>query len=196
MNVQALLSNKDFESRYGIAKSNVYNRLNGLREKGYPVDPIKQGNRSLYTLEQAAIMDQLHQHLLAGWDIASFPNADGRSPIERPIERPIDQQDAREDAGVLALNSESLVDAIAGRLAEVITVTQSRQLLPAAPADPLANLRVIEEAHTNGWHLSTSQLAPLLGVKSLAGKEVHRYGYKFTREGKNGAESAWRIERS
>ena len=43
---------------------------------------------------------------------------------------------------------------------------------------------------------STSQLAPLLGLKSLHGSEFCRYGFVFTKVGRNGAESAWQVGKS
>ena len=70
------------------------------------------------------------------------------------------------------------------------------QLPPAAPpANPLENIRRIQEAHDRQWKLSTSQLAPLLGMKSLSGSEIKRFGFVFTRVGKNGVESAWSISK-
>ncbi len=77
-----------------------------------------------------------------------------------------------------------MVDAIAGKLTSL------------KPIDPLANLELLEKACSYKWLLSTSQLAPLLGVKSLTGKEIHRYGFTFTRVGRNGAESAWAIAKT
>ena len=61
--------------------------------------------------------------------------------------------------------------------------------------DPLANLRAIQEACDQGWLLSTSQLVNLLGVKNLSGQTVERFGFRFTRVGRNGAESAWHVGR-
>lgn len=193
-NTEVLLSIKDFEQRYKLTRSNIYNRINGLKEKGYQLEPMKQGARSIFTAEQGAIMDRLHSHLLAGNDIGSFPDAEGRvqmsQPIERLVEHPVGriaaQQDSLERAPA-ALGVAALVDAIAGKLAEVI---------PTPQPDPLAELRLIQEACEQGWLLSSSQLAPLLGVKPPSGVSFQRYGFTFTRTGRNGAESAWKISKS
>ena len=67
-------------------------------------------------------------------------------------------------------------------------------LQPTEP-DPLANLELLERVAEKGWLLSTSQLAPLLGLRSLSGKALERYGFTFTRVGRNGAESAWQVEK-
>ncbi len=70
------------------------------------------------------------------------------------------------------------------------TVSRS---LPAA--QPLANLEAIDRACEKGWLLSTSQLCELLGVRSINGQTIDRYGFCFTRCGRNGREGAWRIEK-
>lgn len=193
-NTEVLLTIKDFEQRYKLTRSNIYNRINGLKEKGYQLEPMKQGARSIFSAEQGAIMDRLHNHLLAGNDIGSFPDSDGRvqmsHPVERPtghlVERPTMQQDSL-DRSPATLGIASLVEAIAGKLAEVI---------PTPQPDPLADLRLIQEACDQQWLLSTSQIAPLLGVKSLSGASFERYGFTFTRAGRNGAESAWKISKA
>lgn len=189
---EILMTIKDFEARYRLTRSNIYNRINGLKDKGYPMEPMKQGQKSIFSVDQAALMDRLHEHLEDGNDIASFPDSEGRvnlsQPVERsmsqPIERLTAQQDSSIDRSPAALGVAALVDAIAGKLAEVI---------PTPTLDPLANLRLIQEASEQGWLLSSSQLAPLLGVKPPSGAEFQRYGFTFTRSGRNGAESAWRI---
>ena len=57
------------------------------------------------------------------------------------------------------------MDAIAGKLTDL------------KPVDPLTNLRTLDEAARHGWLLSMSQLAPLLGLKTLIGQAIHRYGF-------------------
>ena len=118
---EILLSIKDFEQRYSLTRSNIYNRINGLKEKGYPMEPSKAGNRSIYNADQGAIMDRLHEHLSNGNDIGSFPTMDGRvqlsqpadSPTRHPIERLTAQQDNAIDRSPATLGVAALVDAIA-----------------------------------------------------------------------------------
>lgn len=178
------LTIKDLEARYGVARSNIYNRINGLKEKGYRMEPEKQAGKSIFNADQVAVMDALDSHIKAGNEIASFPGADGVAPASYGLQdkaeltyRTQDIEPKFDQSLMLAL----MVDAVAGKL-------QNLQ-----PADPLVNLRSLEEACDRGWLLSTSQLAQLLGLKSLSGKEFSRYGFRFTRVGRNGAESAWRV---
>ncbi|MGB5632308.1 MAG: hypothetical protein WBM44_03145 [Waterburya sp.] len=65
---------------------------------------------------------------------------------------------------------------------------------------PLAYLRDIEEAYQNGWLLSTSELANLLGLspKTITsyGQEFSDAGFIFARAGtRKGGEIAWLIEK-
>lgn len=84
-----------------------------------------------------------------------------------------------------------LVDAIAGKVVEIISLNQAGSVTP----DPLANLRMLQEACDRGWLLSSSQLAPLVGLKSLHGKAFERHGFKFVKVGRNGVQSAWKVVR-
>jgi biotin operon repressor len=67
------LTIKDLEARYGVTRSNIYNRMNGLKEKGYPMDLEKQGGKSILNADQVSLMDRLDAHIKGGSEIASFP---------------------------------------------------------------------------------------------------------------------------
>lgn len=90
----------------------------------------------------------------------------------------------------IALNASALVGVIE-------TVVQ--KLIPNNKS-PLAYLRDIEEAYQNGWLLSTSELAKLLGLSSKTitsyGHEFRDAGFIFARAGtRRGGEIAWSIEK-
>ena len=60
----------------------------------------------------------------------------------------------------------------------------------------LEMLRGLQELADKNWWLSTSQLAQVMGLKSLpASEHFERYGFRFTRSGKNGSETALRVEK-
>ncbi len=197
------LTIKDFESRYGVTRSNIYNRINGLKEKGYRMEPEKQGGKSVFNADQIAVMDALDRMLKDGKSIADFPTANGASDLsyvsqDKP-ELSRRTQDSKTENGSIMLFA-GMIDAIATKVADLISgrpVPPVEVKLPELPpSDPLSNLRSIQEACDRGWLLSTSQVAALLGVKSVSGKTVQRFGFTFTRVGKNGAESAWRVEQT
>ena len=90
----------------------------------------------------------------------------------------------------ISLNATALVGVIETVVQKLIPNNQS----------PLAYLRDIEEAHQNGWLLSTSELAKLLGLspKTIAGygQEFSDAGFVFTRAGtRKGGEIAWAIKK-
>ena len=130
------LTIKDLEARYGVARSNIYNRINGLKEKGYPMEPEKQGGRSIFNADQVAVMDGLDSHIKAGHEIASFPGADGVAPASYGLQdksalsrRTQDTSPKFDQSLALAL----VMDAIAGKLQDL------------TPSDPLGNLRSLED---------------------------------------------------
>jgi hypothetical protein len=192
------LTIKDFESRYNVTRSNIYNRINGLKEKGYPMEPEKQGGKSVFNADQIALMDALDDHLKGGGVIGDFGS-----------ERPTGQanlsyrtQDAQSklkpaDSAPATFGMGAMIDAIASKVVSILDLRQTELPAPQLPplADPLANLRALQEACDRGWLLSSSQLSPLVGLKSLHGKEFDRFGFKFVKVGKNGAESAWKVEK-
>ncbi|UBF27468.1 hypothetical protein K9N68_05850 [Kovacikia minuta CCNUW1] len=180
-----LIPVSSLSDRYGVARSNIYNRLSGL-----DIEPEKQGGKAYINADQLKQMDSLDQHLKAGGTIADFQTEGQLSygPTGQ-AEKSYRTQDNLPSLPFTSKGDQSLaltlvVDAIAGKLIDL------------KPVDPLANLELLEKACSHRWLLSTSQLAPLLGLKSLTSKEFHRYGFTFTKVGRNGAESAWAIAKT
>lgn len=182
---------KDLESRFHVARSNIYKRIDGLRAKGYPMEPEKLDGKSYYSLEQVAVMDALDQLLSRGASISEFPSMGGESLSYSPTRQ---SHETRDNSSLIdltpnasaALGMASLIDSIVTRIVDVY---------PAQP-DPLDNLRRLQEVCDRGWLLSSSQLAPLVGRKSLPSADFDRYGFRFVRVGKNGAETAWKVLRN
>ena len=65
----------------------------------------------------------------------------------------------------------------------------------ALQTQPLARYELLDKIAERGWHLPTSELAELLCIKSLSGQKFERYGFRFTRIGKAGTESTWKVEK-
>jgi hypothetical protein len=185
---------KDFESLYGVNRSNIYKRLNGLKEKGYFTDPFKQENRAFWDADQKLLMDRLDRHIKTGNDISSFPSAADFEGDVFPVLRDSPRQSHKTqdnlsiDVAPATLGMAAFVDSIVTKLVAVYPPQPQ-------PPDPLANLRQLQEVSDRGWLLSSSQLAPLLGRKSLPSKDFDRFGFRFVKAGKNGAEAAWRVEK-
>lgn len=193
------LTIKDLEARYGVTRSNIYNRIKGLKDKGYPMEPEKLRGKSAFNADQVRVMDALDSHIKAGHDIAGFPTAGGATVSQDTGRLSHRMPDSTELSYVL-----QDTQALSHSTQDTYRIDESKMLgellgaltaLPASRPDPLANLEQLERVAEKGWLLSTSQLAPLLGLKALSGKEFSRYGFTFTRVGRNGAESAWRVEK-
>jgi hypothetical protein len=165
------------QSRYSIGKQAVYNRLDAL-----DIKPSKEGNRSYLTADQVRLLDDLHEHIKAGGTMADFPGIslpqlEMGSPLDR-VESPLD---AVETSITAAANFADLVKAIA-------SVVQ--------PTDPLRYMEVLERAAEKGWLLTTAEVRELIGVKPTAAKGEDSYQrgcWLFTKAGKIGSQTAWRV---
>jgi hypothetical protein len=177
--------------RYGVARSNVYNRLSALH-----IEPEKQSGKSFINADQLAQMDQLDQHLKAGGTLGDFSIAGSNDALSyRPTGQMAKsyrtQDKLPELAQPMALAMGGMVEAIAAKVYDLMVI-QTPQ-----PVDPMANLRALEEAYQNRWLLSSSRLASLLELKGLPREDsFQRHGFTFTKAGKNGAELAWAVMKS
>jgi hypothetical protein len=171
-------------SRYGIARSALYTRLKDLK-----IEPEKQGKKAFVNANQLQHLDALHQHIQKGGITGEF-----LKQLERP------GQLATEDSPG---QSREFVQDSPGQMATsptaaLVTVVEAivKRLMPAPSR--LSYLRELEEAYSQGWLLSTSELADLLaltpGTITDYGEEFNDAGFTFTRAGKRkGGEIAWRV---
>ncbi|MBE9170230.1 hypothetical protein IQ238_22835 [Pleurocapsales cyanobacterium LEGE 06147] len=174
-------------SRYGIARSNLYNRLKDLQ-----IEPIKQGKKAFVNSSQLQLLDQLHAHLQQGGITSEFVKqqqgliASGTGTMETGTLSPAQHR------------SEPMVVIQPTALVSVLEAVVKR-LLPSSKSR-LSYLRELEEAYQNGWLLSTSEVADLLGLSPSTvtgyGQEFNDAGFVFTRVGiRKGGEIAWAIDK-
>jgi hypothetical protein len=155
-------------SRYGIARSALYTRLKDLK-----IEPEKQGKKAFVNAFQLQQLDALHSHIQKGGTTGEFLKQQG-------------------SLGQLATQIATSPTAALVTVVEAIV----KRLMPAPSR--LSYLRELEEACTQQWLLSTSELADLLGLTPGTitdyGEEFSDAGFTFTRAGKRkGGEIAWRI---
>jgi DNA-binding Lrp family transcriptional regulator len=173
-------------SRYGIARSNLYNRFKDLQ-----IEPLKQGKKAFVNASQLQLLDQLHAHLQQGGITSEFIKQQGlvasyTGTMETSTLSPVQHR------------SEPMVVIQPTALVSVLEAVVKR-LLPSSKSK-LSYLRELEEAYQNGWLLSTSEVADLLGLSPSTitgyGQEFSDAGFIFTRVGiRKGGEIAWAIDK-
>lgn len=156
--------------RYEIGRTAFYERVSALK-----LQFEKRGNKSIATSEQIDRLDALHDHIKKGNTIAEFVDS-------------LDPEQFTEQSGQIEIASNSPAALLT--LAEIIV---SR--IPQSQPDPLAHIRMLDEACEKCWKLSTSELCVLLKRRSVPGNEVRKYGFVCVRDGRNGNESAWLVTR-
>ncbi len=180
-------------SRYGIARSNLYNRLKDLK-----IESLKQGRKAFITATQLQLLDGLHSHLEQGGTTPEFiklieEQSNSLQLVETSSATPkvydgITTPHFSEPT--IFLQPSALVGVIETVVKRLIPVNRSR----------LTYLRELEEAYQHGWLLSTSEVADLLGLtsKTIAnyGQEFSDAGFVFARAGiRKGGEIAWSIDK-
>lgn len=173
--IHELLSVSVLQDRYGVARSQVYNRLKVLQ-----IEAEKRGNKAYVNARQIALLDQIHQMVsINGMNLedAAAQLVGGIEHTEQPTLIPQNRA---------TLQADDPQQGFMQALIRSIWAIAQRQADPVA--DPLHRYRQLEEIAHKDWLLSTSDLVAILGVKPRA--EMEREGYRFLRAGKNGSETA------
>ena len=177
-------------SRYGIARSNLYNRLKDLK-----IESVKQGRKAFVTANGLRLLDGLHAHLESGGTTNEFLQQLGSN--SNLVSTPTAEPSVYNSMGApnyseptISLQPSVLVGAIEAVVKRLIPTNRSR----------LNYLRDLEEAYEKGWLLSTSELADLLGLNQKTitnyGQEFNDAGFIFARVGtRKGGEIAWSIDK-
>lgn len=184
-----LIALSQLPSRYGIARSNLYNRLKDLQ-----IEPIKQGRKAFVDAAQLQLLDRLHSHLQEGGVTSDFIEQQSNSQLVKVTTPELATKSFYE----MSNRSEPIVTLQTSTLVSVVEAVVKR-LLPT-PRSRLNYLRELEEAYQNNWLLSTSEVADLLGLSQKTvtgyGQEFSDAGFVFTRVGiRKGGEIAWAIDK-
>ena len=153
------------QERYNLnSKQSVYDRIKALS-----IEPVARGKISSDQLDK---LDKLDKHLKSGGTLSDFESS--RTEIFKvesiePVAATTNQD--RE-------NFLELIEAIARHV--------------AATRDPLQHYAALERAIASGWLLSSSEVRSLIGIQP-AGDRYQRGSFVFIRNGKIGAQSAWRV---
>ncbi|WP_421655743.1 hypothetical protein [Leptothermofonsia sp. ETS-13] len=171
--------------RYGVARSQVYNRINALG-----ITTTKRSNKAYVDADQLQLLDAIHTLITEQGNTLEEAAATLQqdSPV-RPSRETIGQL-TRQDVSPLQDSPVGQSYDTAGHLLYLLSTLQQ-----GAPPNPLERFEQLQAIADHGWQPSTSELADILGLKSLSGQQFERYGFRFTRAGKNGQQSAWRVEK-
>lgn len=164
--------------RYNIGRTTLYERINALN-----LQPQKEGNRAFFSPEQVALLDALNQHIEGGGNTPEFVRAvrseQSTMQLSAPSTPNIHPEQVEQQSEQLLL-----LQAIATHL-----ITASP---PPPPPDPLRLHRQLEEIAMRGWIVTTAQLKSVLGYAPTPGE---RYGFSFTKVGRQGAAMGWQIQK-
>ena len=165
--------------RYGVHRSQVYNRLEAIKRRRGDLVPFRRGRKSYVNAELLSLLDGMAALIQQG-----STNEDAADQVlgklsTRPADsRPDSPADIRQvDASALA-------------------IATPEPEKPFSIDDTLHMLRALQELADNDWRLSSDQIAQTLELKALpSGDSFERYGFKFSKAGKNGTQTAWKIEK-
>lgn len=203
-------SMKDLETRYGIARSNIYNRINNLKSRGYDLEPETIGNRAIYSANQVMLMDRFDRHLRAGGNIGNFPTPDqldssyaeqDTAPLSRRTQDIVNPQRGGNEKDDLQIRLPGTVgERLADRFLQGLAIIFPPPLPPARKGLELAPYRELAEAAREGYELSTQNVANLLGVKASTianyGERFEDAGFVFRRVGRRkGGQIAWLVSK-
>lgn len=175
-------------SELGVQKTVLAERRNALG-----ISSVKIGRNSYITKTDYDLLLELNDFIKSGGTTPEFLKSKGNNPYGN----------IRSHAANVPSTTSLPRDISAGLWDALVMGIRDKfaiQLLPSP--DPLANYRLLEEAKEKGWALPTSQLLPILGLKSLprlrcddAGAFFCRRGFRFERQPKEGLESEWKIQK-
>ncbi len=178
-------------SRYKLARSAVYKRMADLG-----IEREKIGNRAYVSAQQIALLDELHEFIQVGGNVAEFIARKGLKPSGSQSTTNSASQSAGESSELTAGSSIDQTDML--RLITAFASEMTAKLQPVA--DPLAYYESLEKAVSNSWKLRTSEIADLL---DLDPEEINRYGQTFYEAGfvfnragyRSGGEVAWLVSK-
>ena len=175
----------ELPARYDVARSQIYARLDALKQRDESLVPEKRGKKSYVDEKLINLLDSMH--VLISQQGETVSDAADRVLSVEPQTRPMSsarQVDRTQDTSIVYQEQPS-------ELAVLLSAIASQQKQP----DMLDRYRQLDEIAEKGWELPTHEIAEILGLKTLSGTEFERHGFKFIRCGKVGSQSAWKVEK-
>ena len=174
----------ELPARYDVARSQIYARLDALKQRDESLGPEKRGKKSYVDEALLNLLDSMHVLIKQGETVSDAADRVlSVEPQTRPMS-PVRQLDRTQDTSIVYQEQPS-------ELAVLLSAIASQQKQP----DMLDRYRQLDEIAEKGWELPTHEISEILGLKTLSGTEFERHGFKFIRCGKVGSQSAWKVEK-
>ena len=178
---------KQLLERYQLkTRQSIYNWCDAL---SVALEKDSSG-RAYATPEQIEKLDQLAEHLKQpGATLTNFTPVTPVSlaPVDTGIDRPTDNQLDTVNRSIDTLFLEEMVEKVGDRIASRLQ-----------PYDPTWYMTVLERAAQKKWLLTTAEVKDLIGVKPTTKKDdpvYQRGSWTFTKAGKIGNQTAWRVSK-
>lgn len=171
--------------RYGVARSQIYARIDALKQRDPTLAPWKRGKRAYADQRLIEALDSMHVLITQEGDtVAEAADKILDLPLTRPVTN-TGQPDRTQDTSMVSSTPSPSDLAL---LASAIATNQP-------PPDRLEKYRQLEEITTHGWLLPTSELADLLGMEITSDSVFECYGFRFTQSGQARSEQTWKVEK-
>ena len=178
----------ELQSRYGLqSRKGLYARINALDL----VLPKDRKRRSYATEEMVQELDKLDAHLKSGGELKSYiptTHTEVMIPDDEVTEPP--SKDELLQNRVTEPHSEDLLPQQVTLLPKLLSIIENL----TSSKDPLLPNRLLKEAADNEYLLNSKQVKEIIGI-SPRGSIFSRYGYVFTKVGKDGVFSSYRVEK-
>lgn len=171
------LSVGELETRYGVARNAIRNRLAGLG-----ITPQQDGRHRVVSVDDVLLLDELDAHLKDGGTVASFLRLKGMAIATLDEEPMADVQHPDHDTDhggeLLAMPAQS---AGGGSQMELL-LTAIASVAQSRPASPTERYEFLDKAAAAGWEVTTADLRWATDQKQV--KAGQWRGYTLERVGR------------
>ena len=191
--------------RYQLSSRNsLYSRINSLKEKGIEAEFVKYKGKSFADNELTSILDEQDKWLKNGGTLDNFERAIATSVSIVEPQYKEDEVHLEDGQDEISLGSRG-ASRSGEEVKEIAFVIEGKSIIDVAraiateiapylpPRDPLWQLERLRWCAEEKMQLTTTQVKELIGVKPR-GDRLIRGSFTFSRIGKIGRESAWRVE--
>ena len=177
---------KDLIARYGVSKQTIYTRLSSIG-----VTDTKRGKQVFFSPVEVHQLDAAHHWLGKGYGLQDLKDAAEEGAGDQVVDLPLAVDDASTHQQMeltIAPQQERVVMALTTAVQQALQAST-----PAAPKDPLAPYRMLQESADKKFQLTSQSVREILGLSQSTinswGPEVRRNGFLLRRVGPG----RWRV---